>query len=249
LRRLLVLAAVFAFTGLFRRDGGSPGGGSPDPDATIRLDIGGSPAANLTDATVQLRAHIDKVTAKTSSPPATASPDAAATPDAATTGQFTAADAAALRRYTSGAAFDMNAYLRGKLDPPPGPEWAAELQADIDRTSLALSHLPNHPGMTVRGVDHSDPDTATAPYQVGAVVTEQGFLSTTTDPSVADTAFSGNTIYVVTGETGTNIQPYSKHGFEQEVLYDYGTDFLVEARYTDPDTGQTIIEMTEVPRD
>lgn len=254
MRRLLVIAALYALTSLLR-PGPTPGGGgswsggsTPDTDATVRLNISGTPAASLTDATVQLRAHIDKVTAKPASAPQTPAPATTPVPGG-TSGQFTAADAAALRYYTSSAAWEMNAYLRDKLDYTPGPEAVAEIQANVDRTSLALSHLPDHPGTTVRGVDHSDQAASTAPYQVGAVVTERGFTSTTTDPSVADTAFSGNTLYIVTGETGSNIQPYSKNGFEQEVLYDYGTDFVVEARYEDPDTGQLIIEMTEVRRD
>lgn len=67
MRGLLVIAALYALTSVLRSGpgGGSWNGGStPDPDATVRLNINGTPAASLSDATVQLRAHIDKVKAK-----------------------------------------------------------------------------------------------------------------------------------------------------------------------------------------
>lgn len=246
MRRLLVLAALVALTGLFRPKPYGDYGGSDTSD-TVRLNIGSGPAASLTDATVRLRAHLGKVTAKPAAANANPSPPAVDPPRTSLVGTpLTSAEIEAIRSYSSSWYAMMNRYLR---DPDSiNPADVAEVRTSIDNISLGLSRLPGHEGTTYRGVSTSGMPDGGAQYQPGAVVTEAAFTSTSEKPALA-IDFAIDMLMIVEGQNGSSIVDYSRHSGEAEVLYDYGTSFLVQDRYEDPALGLTVIKMQEVVDD
>jgi hypothetical protein len=107
-----------------------------------------------------------------------------------------------------------------------------------------LEKLPPHSGMVYRGADLA-PDVL-AQYQLGAVVTEHAFLSSSLDPAVAhSTAFAGNVEFRIASKTGRDVSSFSTFPTEREVLFPTGLQFYVVDRRFDPLTGKTIIEMAE----
>jgi hypothetical protein len=85
-----------------------------------------------------------------------------------------------------------------------------------------------------------------AQYQPGAIVTESGFLSTSTDLTVAQSeAFAGNVEFRILSKSGRDVSSFSVIPTEQEVLFRTNVPFYVVDRRTDPRTGRTIIEMIE----
>ncbi len=122
-------------------------------------------------------------------------------------------------------------------------------QAYIDAANQGLDKLPDYTGAVYRGTT-LDPKYL-APYQVGQVVQEAAFTSTSHDPSVA-TAFQGgapppgkvNVTYIIQSKHGKEVENISYYGGEAEVLFKSGTKFKVLNR-TDG-AGSTTIYLEEV---
>ncbi|MFI7577361.1 ADP-ribosyltransferase [Micromonospora sp. NPDC049497] len=177
----------------------------------------------------------------TARPPRTPGPDP--TPVGAPPGRaLTDADRVALTDYTGPGYRAMNPFLRD-----PGrytPDEAAALQVRADRVSEALAKLPERPGTTYRGGQY--PDDLLARYEPGQVVTERAFTSTSTDPRVAQGAFDGNTVMVISGRNGRDVAPYSEYPDEAEILYDQATNFKVTSKAWDADLGKWVVTMEEM---
>ncbi len=157
-------------------------------------------------------------------------------------GALTDADRAALHDYTTNEGYTaMNPFLRN-----PGAYSDADraaLQARADAVSRGLDKLPAQPGSTYRGVNY--PDDVLAKYEPGQTVTEHAFTSTSRDAGVAQGAFDGNTLMVVTGRNGKDVAPFSNFP-ESEILYDKGTNFKVTSKAWDAGMGKWVITMSEV---
>jgi hypothetical protein len=120
----------------------------------------------------------------------------------------------------------------------------ASQQARIEALNSALEKLPAYDGPVVRGTNL--PPEALARYQPDEVITEDAFLSTSTNPAVARSpSFAGNVEFRILSSTGRDISSVSMFPTEQEVLFPAGTKFYVLSKTTDPVTGKTIIEMIE----
>lgn len=156
---------------------------------------------------------------------------------------LTDADRAALHYYTTDDGYlTMNPYLRNP-EAHSGADGPA-IQAQADQVSDGLAKLPREPGTTYRGVDF--PGGVLDNYEPGQVVTERAFTSTSRDPGVAQGAFDGNTLMVVTGQNGRDVAPFSAHSYEAEILYDKGTRFKVMEKLWDADIGKWIITLKEM---
>lgn len=132
---------------------------------------------------------------------------------------------------------DLNDALRGNAVE------ASQL-ARIEAIKSALQKLPPYRGPVVRGTDL--PPEVLAQYRPGEVVTEEAFLSTSTNPAVArSTAFSGNVEFRIFSKTGRDISSVSLFPGEREILFPPGSHFYVAGKTIDPLTGKTIIEMIE----
>ncbi|AFY38212.1 hypothetical protein Lepto7376_1893 [[Leptolyngbya] sp. PCC 7376] len=88
----------------------------------------------------------------------------------------------------------------------------------------ALNKLPNHGGVVYRGTT-IDPKQL-AKYKVGQIVTEKGFLSTSSNLAIGQ-AFSGNVFYSIVSQTGKAIKDLSEFSGEDEVLFRPDTKFKV----------------------
>lgn len=155
---------------------------------------------------------------------------------------LTDTDRVALDDYTGPGYRDMNSYLRNP-DQFSAADQAA-IQTRVDNVSEALGKLPPEPGVTFRGTNL--PDDVLARYEPGHIVTEDAFMSTSRDPSVAQGAFDGNTLITVNGQNGRDVAPHSQFPGEAEILYDYGTDFIVTSKRWDPDLGKWLVTLEEV---
>jgi hypothetical protein len=150
---------------------------------------------------------------------------------------LTSDDLSALADYTGLGHEDLNEALRSNaLD--------ASQYDRIEAINNALGKLPPYEGPAVRGTNL--PSEVLAQYQPGEYIIEKGFMSTTTNPLVAQSpAFGGNVEFRVLSSTGRDISAVSQFPAEQEVLFRSGTRFLIVSKTVDPVTGRTIIEMIE----
>ena len=90
------------------------------------------------------------------------------------------------------------------------------------------------------------PPEALAQYRPGEIITEDAFLSTTTDPAVARSpGFAGNVEFRIMSSTGRDVSSVSMFPDEQEILFPSGTSFYVVSKTIDPVTGRTVIRMAE----
>ena len=110
----------------------------------------------------------------------------------------------------------------------------------IEHTNQGLAKLPNYVGLVHRGVELSAEQIAK--YDVGTVVAEHAFTSTSFDEAGK---FSGNVQFNIMSKTGTRIDFLSAFGHEKEVLFRSGTRFLVLNVTTIGRT--TMITMKELP--
>lgn len=146
-------------------------------------------------------------------------------------------DLSALTDYTGSGYQELNRALRSN---------ALELshQARISALVHALEKLPAYNGAVVRGT--SLPTEVLARYRSGEVITEEAFMSTTTNPAVAESpAFAGNVEFRILSVTGRDVSSVSMFPAEQEILFACGTQFYVVSKTVDPASGRTIIEMIE----
>jgi ADP-ribosyltransferase exoenzyme len=157
--------------------------------------------------------------------------------DPSSAGRFDSDDLTAMADYTGSGYLDLNDSLRNiAVD--------ASQRARIEALRNALRKLPAYDGTVVRGTDL--PPEVIAQYQPGEVITEKAFLSTTMNPTVAQsTAFAGNAEFRILSRTGRDISSFSVFPTEREVLFPPGAHFYVMSRTVDPLTGKTFIEMIE----
>jgi hypothetical protein len=144
--------------------------------------------------------------------------------------------------YTGPGYDTINRYLRGQGGYTA--DEATALQSRADRVSQELARLPPVPGTTYRGTYLSAEQAAR--YEPGRVVTERAFTSTSTDPQVAE-QFTDNAYFIVRGQSGRDVAPFSQLGHESEILYDQGTRFRVITKTWDADLGRWLITLREVP--
>ncbi|ORA16991.1 hypothetical protein BST12_20170 [Mycobacterium angelicum] len=152
-------------------------------------------------------------------------------------GRLTSEDLSALADYTGSGYLDLNSALRTTtLD--------ASQYARIGALNQALEKLPVYEGTVVRGSDLSA--EVIAQYKPGEIIIEKAFMSTSTDPEIAQSAtFAGNVEFRILSKTGRNISSVSMFPNEQEILFPAGTKFFVLSKTVDQSTGKTIIDMME----
>lgn len=93
------------------------------------------------------------------------------------------------------------------------------------RFDRVLDKLPVHRQTTYRGTDLSK--TQSDKYQVGKVVVEAAFTSTSKDKKFQN---KGDWGFIVKGKTGRDISSVSKYPHEQEILFKKNTAFRVTKR-------------------
>lgn len=143
----------------------------------------------------------------------------------------------ALADYTGSGYAELNEVLRSDA-------MDASQQARVDALNSALDKLPPYEGPVVRGSNL--PPEVLAQYRPGEFILEKGFMSTTTNPAVAQSpAFAGNVEFRILSNTGRDISAVSLIPAEQEILFPARTKFFVLSNTLDPLTGRTIIEMIE----
>jgi hypothetical protein len=153
------------------------------------------------------------------------------------TGPLHSDDLSALADYTGPGHRELNDALRSNAVD-------ASQHARIEAIKSALQKLPPYAGPVIRGTDL--PAEVIARYRPGEVITEDAFLSTTTNPGVARSpAFAGNVEFRILSNTGRDISSFSVFPGEQEVLFPPGTNFVVVSKTVDPVTGRTVIRMME----
>jgi ADP-ribosyltransferase exoenzyme len=150
---------------------------------------------------------------------------------------LTSGDLSALADYTGSGYQDLNNALRSDaLD--------ASQQARIDALNRALEKFPAYEGPVVRGTNL--PPEVLDGYEPGEVITEPAFMSTTTNPAVAQSpTFGGNVEFRILSTTGRDISSVSMFPGEEEILFPPGAKFYILNKTVDPQTGRTIIEMIE----
>jgi hypothetical protein len=146
-------------------------------------------------------------------------------------------DLGALADYTGYGYEDLNGALRSDAVD-------ASQHARVEALSNALEKLPAYQGPVIRGTNL--PPEVLDQYQPGEVITEDAFLSATTNTAVARSpAFAGNVEFRILSNTGRDISPVSMFPGEQEILFPAGTRFYVVSKILDPLTGRTVIRMVE----
>lgn len=162
---------------------------------------------------------------------------------AARHGTMTPEEVAAVYRYTTNSGFtQMNGYLRNPAAYSSAD--AARIQRDIDNAVAAMSKLARTPGTSVRGA-HLPADILRE-YEVGEVVSDAAFWSTTTNEHVAHQfRGSGNALIRLDATSGIDIQQLSHFGNEVEILIPPGTRFVVVSKVWNPQ-GYWAIDLEEV---
>ena len=102
----------------------------------------------------------------------------------------------------------------------------------------ALAKLPDEAGTFRRGIDLSQ--TQRARYVVGKTVTEPFFMST----SATQEFSKNNTLFIVHGKHGKNVEQYSQYPDENERLFTTDTRFKVLEHEKDGE--RIVIEIKEV---
>ncbi len=150
---------------------------------------------------------------------------------------LTSDDLSALNHYTGLGYQDLNDALRSDaLD--------ASQHARVEALNNALQKLPPYNGPVIRGTNL--PPEVLAQYRPGEVITEDAFLSTSTNAAVARSpSFVGNVEFRIMSSTGRDVSSFSVFPGEQEILFPSGTTFYVVSKTVDPVTGRTVIRMAE----
>ena len=143
----------------------------------------------------------------------------------------------ALADYTGSGYEDLNQALRSDaLD--------ASQHARVAALHNALDKLPAYQGPVIRGTNL--PPEVVDQYRPGEIITEDAFLSTTTNTAIARSpTFAGNVEFRILSNTGRDISSFSMFPGEQEVLFPAGTRFYIVSKELDPLTGRTVIRMVE----
>jgi len=124
----------------------------------------------------------------------------------------------------------------------------AKTARQINDLSDALSKLPAHQGLVLRGsATPLSPDDI-ARYEPGEIVVEPRFLSATVDPEQEFSKFGGNAIWAIESKNGRAISDYAddRVAHEKEVLFDKFARFQVFAKEYNDELGVWVIYMEEV---
>jgi hypothetical protein len=143
---------------------------------------------------------------------------------------MTQAEEASLIGYTGNHYVSLNKGLRAGM-------LTDNQYSHIANINRALDKLPVHVGTVSRGRH----DNAAHLYQVGMIIEERGFTSTTANVG-EKTAFGTGTRYYIESKSGRSIKQFSQHKNENEVLFRSGTRFKVT------EVKGNVVRMTEVGR-
>ncbi|MGY1969731.1 ADP-ribosyltransferase [Nocardia gipuzkoensis] len=150
---------------------------------------------------------------------------------------LSADDVAVLRQGPSDTqANSLTAALReGRVTP--------EQQRQIDALNQSLSKLPAHEGPVMRHTNLSEEQLAR--YAEGRPTTEVGFTSASTNPQGANEFIvnNSNVEFRIMSKDGP---VYSQYGTPDEILFPSGTNFFVHRKVFDPETGRTVITMSQL---
>ncbi len=142
---------------------------------------------------------------------------------------------AMIRAYTGSSYGSVNSALRAGV-------WTPQQHMFVNTVNKALKKLPTIEGTTRRTIS-MNADTRNKTYKEGYIVEERAFTSTSKKPGWD---FGGNTLLMVTGKSGRDLQStgLSSHPGEGEVLYPARTFFLVTK--VDHSTHKPTIHLQEV---
>lgn len=113
----------------------------------------------------------------------------------------------------------------------------------MDAAQHGLAKMPKYVGEAARGMSLGAVDLKRflSTYQKGAVVEEAAFVSSSYGQRAA---FGGNVFLKIKSKTGVNVENYSRHPGEREVLFMPGTRFRVVDVTTD--NGRHIVTVEEI---
>lgn len=140
------------------------------------------------------------------------------------------AETEAIRYYGGYFFHQLNELLREA--PPDSGIWERKLSAMAKLIVSGLNKLPDHEGTVSRYMWTDDADLH-ARYEVGSVVTEDGFTSATRRRRRLLLPTGGGNIslkLVIRSKTGKSVQHLMFRPFEKEVLFRPGTKFLVRSK-------------------
>ena len=138
--------------------------------------------------------------------------------------------AKAINTYTGSMYRDINGLLRGSKQFGD-PEYEQKVQDVVDKAAEGLRSLPDYKGETYRGTALND--DIVAKMKVGGTYSDKGFLSTSSNPNIADNFSSSNSagktqvLFTIQGKHGTDISSASKFGNEKEILFNPSSKFKI----------------------
>jgi len=158
-----------------------------------------------------------------------------------------------VKQYTRGG-HSMNKHLRGgKPDEIVGSGAYRKkvsvktIARDLNKT---LDQLPDHSGTVYRGTGRhlkKDWNADVRRLKPGKVITDKGFLSTSTKKSAAD-QFARHRehgiFYTIKSKTGKGVKKWSSYKHEEEILFKAGSRFKVISSKTTIDGTHNLLEVT-----
>lgn len=148
-------------------------------------------------------------------------------------GTLSSFETAMIKSYTGSGSGPINSALRKG-------SWSIKQHIYANTVNKALKKLPAYTGVTKRFADLDA--SLQSLYQVGNVVEERAFTSTSKNPGWS---WGGNTRYYISGKSGRDVSGISNHKNEGEVLYPARTFFKV-TKVTGAPGGIMEIHMEEV---
>jgi hypothetical protein len=138
--------------------------------------------------------------------------------------------AKAINTYTGSMYRDINGLLRGKKDFAD-PEYKQKVQDIADKAAEGLRSLPDYKGETYRGTALND--DIVAKMKVGGTYSDKGFLSSSSNPNIADNFSSSNSagktqvFFTINGKHGKDISSASEFENEKEILFNPSSKFKI----------------------
>lgn len=151
-------------------------------------------------------------------------------------------DLVAIKAYTSEDYYEgLNTALRTKNETN-----LLRKKAHIVCAISGLNQLPDYKGIVYRGIDLNHLPKILETYKKGAVITEEGFTSS----SVTENASFKNkdTLLIINSKKGKDISFLSEHPHEKEILFKPAAKFEVLKVGTDEKTGRRVIILQEVDK-
>ena len=139
--------------------------------------------------------------------------------------------AEAINTYTGSMYRDINGLLRGAKQFGD-PEYEKKVQDVADKAAEGLRSLPDYKGETYRGTALNN--DIIEKMKVGGTYSDKGFLSTSSNPDIADTFSNSNktegktqVLFTIDGKHGKDISSASKFGNEKEILFNPSSKFRI----------------------